>query len=65
MRKPKKRFKPPNTVGARFKPPETVTGTTTGAPVLRAINPPIPDAEDEIDYTPLTIAEQARRGRRW
>jgi hypothetical protein len=32
---------------------------------MLAINPPIPDAEDEIDYTPLTIAEQARRGRRW
>jgi hypothetical protein len=65
MRKPKKPFRPPNTVGARFRPPETVSGHTVSAPVMLAINPPIPDAEDEIDYTPLTIAEQARRGRRW
>jgi len=65
MRKPKKPFKVPTAKGARFKPPETVTGHTVSAPVVRAIIPPIPDAEDEIDYTPLTIAEQARRGRRW
>ena len=62
MRKPKKRFKPPNTVGARFKPPETVTGHTVSAPVMRAIIPPIPDPDDELD-DPMPSGRF--RGRRW
>ncbi len=62
MRKPKKPFKVPTAKGARFRPPETVTGTTTGAPVMRAIIPPIPDPADEIGDA---MPSGRFRGRRW